>query len=353
MRNVYLLITDMHRSDSIKENRISYRSELLFVDKQIFKLLQEYRSYGYNANIVFMGDLFHSGYKNVSLAAEDINVMNAYSSYCDKIYSLVGNHELTYYSSNIFYSLFYEMGSDRVKGIQNKIWVPKGSFQIINIVDRIVDGDTVIHFNHYGTGIDPVICGCVNVGLFHQDLASSEIIEDMESRFNEKFYGIKEVSLEQSSDLEGYDYCFFAHMHKIYGLWEMEVHGKTIMLQYLASLGRPNYTEVNDRFLERDIPCVVVDDGKFAGIEHHYFILPGYDECINTEKVFEDKKKYMVQKERNEIRKGIELIDDPIKDLILKSSESRRRIINDLINGTDPALEQEIVKKIFELNQSK
>lgn len=51
-------------------------------------------------------------------------------------------------------------------------------------------------------------------------------------------------------------------MHQVYGTWGYTnpKTGKSSVLCYLASLGRSNVTEVNDDFLERNVPAVLIDD---------------------------------------------------------------------------------------------
>ena len=350
VKNAYLLITDMHRCDNVKKNRFSYRKEIIYVDKIVLNLLKKYLADGYNTNIIFLGDIFDAGYKNITTVVEDTLLLSTYCSYCDKVYSLIGNHELTYYSGNLFYMLFHEIKSEKVKKIQNQVWSPKGYFQIINVVDKLTDGDTVFHFNHFGTEVSPIEEGKINIGLFHQNLICQEIMSDMKMLHDQEIYGGKTINLEKSVIGE-YDYCFFGHMHKVYGTWIIDTGMHKTTLEYLASLGRPNYTEVMDSFLERDIPVVIVKDGMFSGIDHNRLSLMSYKECVKEEIVSENTEKYSVIKERAKARAEDSLIDDPVKDLLMKLDDNKRDIIISLINGKDPKIELQIMQKLFDLNR--
>lgn len=95
-----------------------------------------------------------------------------------EIYSVIGNHELSYYSSNPFYTLVSDIESDKVQSILNRVWQPVGSAGVIKVVDSLEDGEVLFHFNHFGTTIAKPVVGKHNIGLFHQDIVNSEILNN-------------------------------------------------------------------------------------------------------------------------------------------------------------------------------
>ena len=62
-RNVYLLISDMHRSARKNVNRVDYQHEIDAVDKHIAECIKRYS--GSNVNLIFLGDLYDRGYREV------------------------------------------------------------------------------------------------------------------------------------------------------------------------------------------------------------------------------------------------------------------------------------------------
>ena len=194
-RNVYLLISDMHRSARKNVNRVDYQHEIDAVDKHIAECIKRYS--GSNVNLIFLGDLYDRGYREVFSAIHEHSTMLIYKSMCKEIYSLVGNHELSFYAGNPFYTLFSSMDSKRVSAIQNKVWLPRGTMQIVNVVDQITDGDIVIHCNHYGTGIADPIPGKTNIGLFHQNVICKEILDSMQASLGEPLYGIQTMRFDK------------------------------------------------------------------------------------------------------------------------------------------------------------
>ena len=330
-RNVYLLISDMHRSAKKNVNRVDYQHEIDVVDQQIARCIQKYTNA--NVNLIFLGDLYDRGYREVFSAIHEYSTMLIYKSMCNELYSLVGNHELSFYAGNPFYTLFNHVDSKRVNAIQNKVWLPRGMMQIVNVVDAIEDGEVIIHFNHYGTGIAEPVKGKTNIGLFHQNVICKEILESVQDSLGEQLYGLQTMSFDR---LEGYDYCFLGHMHKVYGMWDWtsEVSGRITHLQYLASLGRPNRTEVNDRCLERDVPAIVVTDGKLELIEHNKFSLPTEEECIKNDVVELQKAQYERVKVHRNIQGYNPTEDEPIINILANCpSDDVRRYMMELIDS--------------------
>ena len=336
-KHAYLLISDLHDTYRKKENRVDYQTEIKLVKEYVIKLIQKYRKDNTKVYLIFMGDVFDTGYKEVFSSTTANNFFIFLRNICDGIYLLFGNHELTYYSGNPIYTLFRTISSKKIQRVQNKMWKPQGIFETFHVVDEICDGDTIIHFNHYGTNISKAVDGYVNIALFHQDVVCSEILDDMQRHLHRTLYGSHPINFEQSDIFEGIHYNFFGHLHSVYGEWKLisDKTGWETRLEYLASLGRPNYTEVHDDFLERDIPAIVLEDGRFVGIEHNRFLLKSYAESVREDVVKKNKERYEAVKERKEIRNYDPLSDEPVKNLLERctSSEQQKMMMELLMTG--------------------
>lgn len=326
-RTAYLLIPDVHLGNILSPNRINYRNEMLDVQIKLTRIAVDYKKAGYDVVALFLGDIFHSSYRDVTSALVDKEFITMWNDKIGKIYSVVGNHELTYYKANPFYTAIAEMQSEKIKAITNKVWTPLGATTTINVVDELIDGEVCFLFNHYGTNISAPKDGLINIGLFHQDLIDPQIKREME-RSDRRLSFVKETELENSAILRGYQYCYFGHLHTVYGAWKA---GETYLV-YLASLGRTNEGEVRNDFLERNIPAVLVEDGQLKGIKDNFIQLLPREECIR-EDVLEKMREHSVkQKEKKELRNYTPIKDDPMGSLKVTFLDNAiiSRILSDL-----------------------
>lgn len=334
-KNAYLVIPDLHLGNMITKNRINYRKEMIQVEVELMKIAARYLQNGYHVIALFLGDIFHNSYKDVTEALLDKDFITNWRFKIGEIYSVMGNHEFTYYKANPFYTLVHEIEADSVKLITNKVWLPLGATNVIRVVDTLIDGEVSFQFNHFGTGVHQSN-NKVNIGLFHQELVDPQIRAEVESKLGKTVYS-RTIDLDNSNILTQYDYCFFGHMHLLYGVWKS---GNTYLC-YLGSLGRTNETEVRDDFLERNIPVVLVDDGVFNRIEDNFITLMDRHSTINETVVADAQKRNMKAKELHELRNYIPLQDDPIQNVYEMFCEepSVVRILDDLkIAETDTRL---------------
>lgn len=335
-KNAYLLISDLHYTDIEKDNRINYQEEIMQVLNKVIELTNKYKSDGYNVIIIFLGDIFDKSFKSVTKGIFANNIFIQLSSIA-KIYSVLGNHEITYAKNNPFFTLIKSIDSDKIKTIKRKIMNFSGITNFINVVDILQDGNIIFHFNHFGTEINKPLADKTNIGLFHQDIVPKEVRDYSSNLLKDELYGIKVCDLEENNILSGYRYCYFGHMHKIYGKWEFSNdydYDKTT-LHYLASLGRPNVTEVNDSFLERTIPAIKVHDGELFEIEDNLFNLKSYIDCVKESEVEARREEYAKVKERKRIRDYKASSDSPVRNLLerCKTNEERELIITLLENN--------------------
>lgn len=323
-KNAYLIIPDLHLGDLTTPNRVSYRNELEHVQKYLVQTALKYKGDGWNVIALLLGDVYHNSYKSVFPAIVDHDFFTLWREKIGSCYSVIGNHELSYYQSNPFYTLVSNIQSERIQKIKNKVWQPLGAIDIIQVPDILQDGEVTFYFNHYGTGVQPASPNGISIGLFHQDIIDRQILEDAEKDLGTRLFA-NAVNLEESDLFTNYQHCFFGHLHQVYGKWKM---GGT-MLWYLASLGRTNINEVRNDFLERCIPVVKIIDGEFEGIDDNYCYLPEREKCIFEEVVYQQK----VENERkaiiHEMRTYTPMGDAPIKNLMTLFAEEPK--ITDII----------------------
>lgn len=310
-RVVYLVITDLHFGNFTTLSRVNYRDEVFHVKTELLKIAIKYRTEGAKVVTILLGDIFHSGYRDVTQALVDENFITMWKLKIGDIYAVMGNHEFTYYRANPFYAMVSSIESERVQTMTNKVWQPIGMSNILRVVDSVQDGDVTFYFNHYGTGVQQPCDSGVSIGLFHQDLVDHQIVSEISKNSNRKYYG-EHLDVEGSGILEKYDYCFFGHVHTVYGVWKS---GNTY-LHYLASLGRTNESEVQNDFLERNIPAVVIEDGKFSGIEDNFIMLIPRDNAIQEDNVSKNREQYQKTKEIRQLRNYVPIDDDPIKNIL-------------------------------------
>lgn len=303
MENAYLLITDLHDTDSPVPNRYDYQEEINIVKVKIIETAVKYVKMGYNVNPIFLGDLINRSYKDVMASQEINNFVVGLSQNFGTCYSVVGNHETSFYKNNPFWGMVKSVDSDRLALLDRRVWQPRGLINIINIPDVITDGEVNIYFNHYGTGVIKPEPNKTNIGLFHSDLLFKGITQYVREVEGVDVWEGSVTYMDETSMMDGYNYAFFGHFHDIYGQWDWENDhtGFKTRLYYLASLGRPKHTEVRDDFLERNLPVILVSDGKLKGIEDNKFDLPNRQTCVKEEIVAKQVEIRQKKKQKAEL----------------------------------------------------
>lgn len=316
-KTAYIIISDLHASYRNIENRNNYLGEIDYVISRIISLGTDYKDRGYKVVLLFLGDIADRSFKEMDRGIWLNNIFVKLRMLFDNIYSVIGNHEFTYYKDNPFWTLMSRIDSKEIVGSINKVWQPRGELQLVNIVDQLIDGEVVFNFNHHPTRIVQPIPNKINIGLFHKNLVPKAIAEQMKK---EKGLDIWEGMLEEFVNtrlLDGYNYCFMGHVHKIYGKWKFknDQSGWEALLYYLASNGRPNHSEVQDNFLERNMPTVLVEDGKFIEIEDNIFNLPSRGMSVKEEVVKAQQETYQAVKKKKQFYEEQIYSDDPIENI--------------------------------------
>lgn len=308
-RIAWLIVSDLHLYYKNISSHLDYVQEMLDVRQKILNVAIKYRKDGYEkVNLLLLGDVFHRSYTKVDTAVYDSSFFMMWHEKLGECFSVVGNHELSFYKSNPFFSLVRDIESENVTKISNKVWSPNGLLPIIRVVDRLDCGNVSFYFNHNQCGVQKPEPGNVNIGLFHQDIVCKEIVGAMEAKLGSDVFA-NTIDFDSTDVFSGYNYCFFGHMHKVYGTWQLD---SGTVLCYLASLGRTNVSEVNNTFLQRNIPVVKIEGETFTGIDDNFITLPSFEECINPIVAQENKEQYEVTKEKQAARQYVPLQDNPI-----------------------------------------
>lgn len=317
-KRVFLIISDLHYSYKNKDSRIDYQGEIGFVLDKILSLIDEYKNKGYSVCLIFLGDIIDNSFKSMQAGINFNNYFVYFEAECEKVYSVVGNHEMSYYKDNPFWCLFNRIDSPKLKRVLTRSWQPQGTLQLVNIVDSIELGNSILHFNHHAVPTAQPVEGKINIGLFHKDIVSKAIVADMQQNLGLDIFEGRPSYIESSPVIQGYDYCYFGHLHKIYGEWiyTNDETGKETRLNYLASLGRPNHSEVKNNFLERNIPALIFDeDNNFKCTEDNKFNLSCREESVIEHIILEKQRKYKDNKERKKLINYNASSDNPIQNI--------------------------------------
>lgn len=364
MRNVYLLLTDLHDYFKNMSSRVDYTREIAHVIDKTLSTVQSYREKGYNVTLITLGDLFHNSYRDIDKAIYSNNQVIMLRQCVENFYAVVGNHEFTYYRDNPFWSLLTEIESTKVRSMLNKNWQPTGVIPVLRVIDRLEDGEVVFHFNHYDTDIATPEKGKVNIGLFHQDILCKAIIEDMKLNKGIDVFEVEEslalakrkrptIYFDKSNVFYGYSYAFMGHLHSIYGTWDYvdDLTKHKTILYYLGSLGRTNHLEVNDKFLERNLPAVIVEDGKFICVEDNKFNLLSRQECVKEDVVAKAREKYEEKKAIEAVRSYLASTDNPIENIlgVFNENEYIANMFSEYLTTDMCEYERELQKLMEEL----
>lgn len=327
-KDAYLLMTDLHFAFRMNARK-NYFKEMSDILNKIIHIKDTYEQNGYSVNLIVLGDLFNRGIADPTEAMHALEFFKYIFSLFSKVYAVIGNHEFTYYKNNPFWFLISNIEDKSIVNIQKKMKQPLGFTNYIHIVDRVINGNVSLIFNHYGVGIKEINKELeINIGLFHQDIGSKQITK-MYSKYED---------IETNDTLAYYDYCFFAHLHNANGIYKIN---DKFIAYYLQSLGRSNHTEVEDTNLERIIPVIKIENGVFSGIDENKIMLPSRDEILNVEQILITQKLYQ---ESKAIKKETEhiVIGTSLYETLLKSVEGTEdSIVMNLLSKSEAEMKKD------------
>ena len=324
-----LIIPEPHISDINIDGRKDYIGEIKGYMMDVLNLVKEDASID---NVAFVGDIFNRGFKTSIdeyffwidwFAVLDNIVAERFG----KIYSVVGNHELSYSQGNPFWRMVTKDSFNTAKRWSDKAHYALGLKSLIHVEDILDLDNSTIFFCHYN-GMDlckEIVDKHVEVYkdtkkrfcLSHNSIISSAIANTLRENYGRDplTHFIAHERIESLDLFHKFDYVFNGHMHKAFSNFTITDNstGHETKLYYLGSLGRTNSEEINNSDLKRVLPCIdtltgEVDFYPVELISRENSLIDNYD-AIKEQKV-EVKKTY------NEICERIQDIENPIKSLI-------------------------------------
>ncbi len=297
-----LIVPEPHIFDKSFQNRYSYRKEIETYLYQVKAMAKQYKDAGEKVYIIFMGDVFHMGFsKMVPLVANLDWFKNLEQEFEGNVYSLIGNHELSYPQNNPFWMLadFDSKWYTSYKAIPGF-----GTAPCVKVRDELVVDNTLFIFGHYHREeFDYDFSQYDDVQfLTHNSIMDKEVVNVIKDQFHRdpkmEYAGGGVTSIRQKGSIplsSKLSHMYVGHMHTAYSHFfvEEDVDGVHLdfELRYLGSLGRTNHAEVNDEDLVRSIPVV---DTITHSVEYLELVLWSRSQCVKEEVV--EKSQYAYQK---------------------------------------------------------
>lgn len=287
MKRVFI-IPEPHIWDKNFKNRKDYPGEISVYLTDISNTISAMDG---DKIIIFPGDIFHQGFSLVPSMTRALNYFTTLNRITNNnVYSVVGNHELTYTACNPFWM----MASDCTERfLVNRMSSTYGIFQPgIKVVDELAVGNLRFIFGHYGRTdyeVQPFSSDLVLIS--HNSIVESTVADVIQKKYGRETYVdyMKVTKLTSSAAIPitaALKYVFVGHMHTMYSKFmvddlidhvPMNFH-----LQYLGSLGRTTIREVNNEDLIRTVPQFIVEDDGTYTYEPFDVKLKPYEEVINV-----------------------------------------------------------------------
>lgn len=343
MKQSVIIVPEFHIWDRDISSIKGYRIEINSYINKLFELVDELP----NPTLIFDGDIFHQGMKYLDIAMEYVSYFEDLNKRCNgRVYSVIGNHEMSYAKGNIFWMI-----SDNKSTYGKKMALyGKSIFKnsLIHLVDTLRVGDTEFVFGHSGLDLsdfkyDEDITNAVVVS--HNNIADKEVQFILENKYkrniNKNF--INYNSVRDASRIPVSDklrYVFVGHMHTAYSSFNVNesIHGINckFVLRYLGSLGRPTHAEYNNDDLERCFPVLSFENDKFVDCTEHLITLKYREDSVDETKVLLNREKYHAARETRQLRNTYYGSNDPMEELLNSLSDKPilKSILTQAMNST-------------------
>ena len=277
--------------------------------QEIYRIVDSLR----NPVVIFDGDIWHRGVPNTdqSLKLMSYPIM-LHKKTNGRVFSVVGNHEITYKKNNIFWGVTNIQSPYILSTMRN---ISPQVESLITVVDELCVGDLAVVFGHYGRlflddNLDLPEEIEHSVYITHNSFGNSEvfgILNSKEQDLRTEFMNVTSMNdrgvLPPTDTLEN---VYVGHMHKAHGVFRVteNFNGKdySFVLRYLASLGRTSHAEYTDDVV-REIPILEVRNGKYIGERLETITLKERKVTVDEETVAINREKYDREVEIRDLRR--------------------------------------------------
>lgn len=335
----FYIVQDTHFWDKNLANRKDYEKECEEIFNYIIKILEECATE--KKYLLFLGDIFHAKFKNEISFNKWIQKFLVLRSKCNGIFSVVGNHELTYIDHNPFWSLMSEIESEQVLALGCKAL---GDLPILRVVDYLDIYNYRFNFNHHGSSIanltsDKNILLCHNYWLSDDLKHAMDLTGEMQA--NSKYFSYNEINDE--CDLKFFDEVYLGHNHMMIGDYEFKWDDPDFPksnVHFCGSLGLTNKNEVLHTPDTRKIYYLdILGEDKCECNHLVYSLSKKFNETLDTLQVEENIEKYKTAKYKKSLIKKYDLtLMDPIQAIEedLKNDIDALELFKELGKGSVP-----------------
>lgn len=291
------IIPEPHIWDKNFKNRNGYPAEISGYLQEIIDHIQALDG---EKIVIFPGDIFHQGFTSVSGMTRALNFFVTLNKITQgNVYSVVGNHELTYVNNNPFWMMAEDYTS---RFTEQKSYAAYGIFRPgIKIKDELIIGKLKFIFGHYGRTDYKVIPGKEDLVLIsHNSLIESTIEATMKDKYKRdlptEYMRVTRLTSSAAIPLTSIlKYVFVGHMHTMYSQFLVDddssgIHLK-FRLRYLGSLGRTSIREIDNNDLVRTIPQFVVENDGTYTYDPFNIQLQTYEQVIDSAVTKENAEK--------------------------------------------------------------
>ena len=331
--DIVRIIPEEHRWDKNFETRVDYVEECKSYANRILADLEKQKALldpeKDRLFVIYMGDINHRDFSDLESFLYWLQYFIRLNEICDgNVYSLIGNHEITYSHNNLFW-MISDIQSDWAKERLKHLNASGMLKPLIKVVDELVLNDTMFIMGHYGrdlseyteSSISPEIKNVIL--LTHNQIMNSTVIRHFRENMHRDMSPehIRYTSLEKEGILprtERLRRVYVGHMHKAYGQFHFvsDIDGVNydVVLDYLASIGRTNVTEIAEDFCERNIPnitCDIICLYCYCII----FTLVSRGVVVNEATLTRNRETYGSAKAIRELRETHIVMRDPVTDI--------------------------------------
>lgn len=318
----FYIIQDTHFWDRNLANRKDYKQECDNIYDSIIEILDKCTTD--KKYLIFLGDIFHSKFHSEVSFNHWVQKFLILRAKCNGIFSVVGNHELTYVDHNPFWSLINEVESVQLQSIGCKAL---GNLPIVRVVDYIDIFDFRFNFNHYGQTIENYYEN-TSFLLSHNYWLSDELKRSMRLLGNvqvdSRHFTYNEI--RDDCDLMYFDEVFLGHNHMMIGdytfKWNDDILPYT-NVHFCGSLGLTNKNEVLKTPDYRNIYYIdIINQGNYKVdffskplLKKDSYVIDDFENIESTEKYNTEKyKKSLIKKYDLSLMDPIQAIEKDLQN---------------------------------------